>query len=105
MVEGIEWIQRKKKLLLIAGSISALICIGEIIYLHSAGEASFEKWQFAIFILPWFVTFSIILALWHENLSAGKQVGVFVTIQRVLYWLVLPVFCFITGTVILRFIL
>ena len=105
MVEGIEWVQRKKKQLLIAGAISALICIGEIIYFHSVGEATLEKWQLAIFILPWFVTFSIILALWYESWFAGKKIGVLVTIQKIFYWLVLTVFCFIAGSVILRFIL
>jgi len=105
LVEGIEWIQRKKKQLLIAGATSVLICIGEIIYFYPAGKAILEKWQFAIFILPWFATFSIILALWYESWFAGKKVGVLVTIQKIFYWLVLTVFSFIAGSIILRFIL
>jgi len=105
LIEGIKWIQSKKKQLLLTGAISVFICIGEIVYFHSVGKITLEKWQSVVIILPWFTTFSIILALWYESWFARKKTGFLVTMLKIFYWLVVSIFCFIAASTVLRFIL
>lgn len=104
MVDKIGWIRRNKQRLLVIGAISIFICIAEIIYFRSVGKTPLESWQFAILILPWFVTFSVILALWHEGWFGEKRSGLIVTIQKIFYWIVVVVFCFIFASIIQRLI-
>ncbi len=88
----------------LAAAISALILVSAIIHFHSGEAATLQKWQGLLMIVPSFVIFSVILALWYASWFAGKKPGAVVTLLKIFYWLVFSVFCFIGISTVQRFV-